>query len=162
VAVSLEFALGDAPEQRIASIRARVAENDVPMFIGRSFEEIYGYLARLGVGAAGHPFAIYHEFGPDGIDTEICAPVAVQVPPAGSVRPGLVPATTVVSTVYVGPYEEIAATYEAMMAWIRERHLEPAGPVRERYLTGPSDAVTPAEYRTEIEIPVAAAAVPAG
>jgi hypothetical protein len=34
--------------------------------------------------------------------------------------------------------------------------------MQERYLNGPGDGVPPAEYRTEIEIPVVPAPVPVG
>ncbi len=65
---------------------------------------------------------------------------------------------TVARTLHVGPYEALGGAYDAVTDWIRGRGFELAGPMRERYLNGPGDNVTPAEYRTEVEIPVVAAA----
>jgi effector-binding domain-containing protein len=48
------------------------------------------------------------------------------------------------------------------MRWIEGHGYQPSGPPIEKYLNGP-DEVPPAEYRTEIAIPIAPAlvAVPA-
>ena len=67
----------------------------------------------------------------------------------------VLPAMTVAWTLHVGPYEDLTVAYSAITDWIQGIGLEAAGPVQERYLNGPGDDVTPAEYRTEVEIPVA-------
>jgi effector-binding domain-containing protein len=63
----------------------------------------------------------------------------------------------------VGPYEDLGGAYRALTEWIDRNGLEVAGPVQERYLNGPGDLVSPAEYRTEVEIPIirTAVAIPA-
>ena len=66
---------------------------------------------------------------------------------------------TVARTLHVGPYEDLGAAYRALTEWIDRNGLEAAGPVQERYLNGPGDGATPAEYRTEVEIPVVPGAV---
>jgi effector-binding domain-containing protein len=72
----------------------------------------------------------------------------------------LLPAT-VVRTLHIGPYEALGEAYTALNDWITDEGLESAGPMLERYLNGPGESVSPNQYRTEIEMPVATRAVAA-
>jgi len=145
--------------QSICSIRDRHAASDLPGFLSGAFGELFGRLELLGVPPAGHPFVIYHAFGPVDIDAEVCVPTAAAVSATGRIQSRELPAMTVARTLHVGPYEELGAAYRALTEWINHHGLESAGPVQERYLNGPGDRVTPAEYRTEIEIPIVPTAV---
>jgi DNA-binding transcriptional MerR regulator len=53
--------------------------------------------------------------------------------PTGTVPIDL-PAGPVAAAVHDGPVETIALSWWPLLAWVHERGLEPAGPVRERYL----------------------------
>lgn len=153
------IATRDLPPQPIVSIRDRRAAGDIPRFLGEAFQELFGRLRLLGAGAAGPPFTIYHEFGPDGIDAEVCVPLARPVSAKGRIRDRVLPASTVARTLHVGRYEDLGAAYGALTSWIARRGFESAGPVQERYLNGPADGVPPTEYRTEVEIPIVSRAV---
>ena len=54
----------------------------------------------------------------------------------------------------VGPYEGLGVAYEAITEWISAHDAEVVGPVRERYLNGPGEVAAPADYRTELEMPI--------
>ena len=107
------------------------------------------------------PFVIYHTFGPNLVDAEVCVPVAGDILCVGRLATRLLPGVTVARTVHVGPYEELGAAYAALIRWIGPRGFEAAGPVRERYVEGPGREALPADYRTVIDLPVARAAVAA-
>jgi len=158
-----EIAIVDVEEQRVLSIRRRIDQAAIPQFIGDSIDDLMGRLALLGAEPAGAPFVAYHEFGPRGIDAEVCVPVPESVEASGRMLTRVLPGTTVLRTVHVGPYDQLGAAYRALEEWIVDHHLSVAGPYRERYLNGPGEVASPAEYRTEIELPVAEApvAVPA-
>jgi effector-binding domain-containing protein len=145
--------------QTVFSIRDRRASPDIPGFLSEAFGELFGRLSLLGVRPAGHPFVIYHAFGPAEIDAEVCVPIAEVASATGRIRSRELPAVTVARTLHVGPYEDLGAAYRALTEWINRNGLEAAGPVRERYLNGPGDGATSTDYRTEVEIPVAPAAV---
>jgi effector-binding domain-containing protein len=149
----------DAPELSIVSIRDRCPTGGIPGFAGGAFRELFGRLHLLGVAPAGHPFVIYHEFGPDGVDAEVCVPIDRLVSASGTIKSRTLHAQTVARTVHVGPYEDLGAAYAVLTHWIGSKGFESAGPVRERYLNGPADQVSPTEYRTEIEIPIVTAPV---
>jgi effector-binding domain-containing protein len=80
----------------------------------------------------------------------------LSVSAAGRIQDRVLPAMTVATTLHIGPYEEFGHAYAALTDWIDLHHAETAGPVRERYLNGPGDGVAPAEYRTEVEMPIVA------
>lgn len=149
------------PEVRILSLRDQIPADAFPAFLGRTFGQLYGHVGRHGVTTLGHPFVIYHAFGPDRIDAEVCVPVAADPPVGEGLTVRTLPAATVAEVLHVGPYEALATTYEALAQWISDHGFATAGPIRERYLTGPADDVSPSEYRTEIEQPIEAAAVAA-
>lgn len=154
------IALHDLETQPIVSIRGRHAQAEIPGFLGRSFGLLFGHLKLLGVDPAGPPFVIYHAFGPAGMDAEVCVPVASLVSATRGVERRVLPAVTVARTLHVGPYEDLGGAYDAVTDWIRGRGFELAGPMRERYLNGPGEDISPAEYQTEVEIPVVAVVAP--
>ncbi len=151
-----QFSIHEIDPQPIASIRQRHATGEMPEFLGHTFDILFVRLGQLGIPSAGPPFVIYHEFGPDTIDAEVCVPIDEVVASSDSFMSRELPAVTVVRTLHVGPYEGLAAAYEAMTDWIRAHGTEAVGPVRERYLHGPGDGVVPTAYRTELEMPVIA------
>jgi effector-binding domain-containing protein len=143
--------------QPIVSIRERHPMSEIPTFLGRGFGVLFGQLGRLGIPPAGPPFVIYHAFGPETFDAEVCVPTQrVLDGTADGVTSRELPAVTVARTLHVGPYEGLATAYEALTDWIATHGTEATGPVRERYLNGPGDGAAPADYRTEIEMPVIA------
>lgn len=152
--MTYEFATHHIPETEILSIRDQVEPDTFPAFLGRVFPELFGHVGRHGVIATGHPFVIYHAFGPELIDAEVCVPVAGPVAPEGRIEARTLPEATVVRTVHVGPYEELGAAYTALTEWVDDHGYVGVGPIRERYLTGVSDDVPPSEYRTELDQPI--------
>ena len=148
--------------QPVISIREQLAQEQLPAFFGRAFGELYAHLGRHGTPPRGEPFVVYHAFGPGGIDAEVCLPVPTVVPATDRITYKELPAMTVVETLHVGPYDELGQAYLVLDQWIDDHGFLAAGPVRERYLNEPGPGVSPATYRTIVQIPIAPVAVPAG
>ncbi|MQY05517.1 MerR family transcriptional regulator [Actinomadura macrotermitis] len=92
--------------------------------------------------------------GPAGVFTGIFPlvvgeefPVRVAAEPGGETLPGGVFA----AAVHVGPYSQVPLTAHALLAWCAEHGHDPRGPVREVYLTDPSQ-VSPEELVTRVMI----------
>ena len=149
--------------QEVFSIRDQIAPSEIPGFLQGAFAELFRRLGLLGVPPAGHPFVIYHAFGPSEIDAEVCVPISQAATATGRIESRQLPAMTVARTLHVGPYEELGAAYRALTDWVERHGLEAGGPVQERYLNGPGDGAIATDYRTEVEIPIVRAevAVPA-
>ncbi len=159
--MAYEIALYEERAQWVASRRERIPPSEVPGFIARALGSLTAHLAAAGMEPAGELTVRYHELGADAIDLEACLPIQGPAPDAADVTVHAVPARTVARTLHVGRYEDLPAAYEALVTWIGGHGLAPVGPVAERYLNGPDDVASDAEYRTEIEVPVQGAAVPA-
>jgi DNA-binding transcriptional MerR regulator len=81
--------------------------------------------------------------------------VPVADPPSeGRVRPFVVPAAELASTVHHGRHDDIDVSYGQLGTYVTEHALAVAGPVRETYLVGPGDTGDSAAWRTEIGWPV--------
>jgi effector-binding domain-containing protein len=142
--------------QPIVSIRERHPMADIPVFLGRAFGVLFERLGKLAITPAGPPLVIYHAFGPETIDAEVCVPVDELIAGSDVLMSRVLPAATVVRMLHVGPYEQLGTAYEALTDWIAIHGTKASGPVRERYLNDPADGATPSEYRTEVEMPVLA------
>lgn len=142
------------PRQVLVTIRSRVPQGKLPGFIGDSFGRIFSALPTLRATPVGAPFLIYHDFGPDEIEAEACVPVDRTNTPEDPLSAQVQRAGTVAVTLHVGPYAGLRFAYEALTDWIANHGYRQAGPIRERYLTGPGDRLEPSEYRTEMEVPI--------
>lgn len=108
--------------------------------------------------ARGAPFALYHNepFTPDDIDVEMGLPITAvaKVNETAAVRRHQLDGGPVAYTMHVGPYASIGGAYAALFSWLEGHGHKRTGPVREIYLVGPGQGVEPAQYRTEIEVPI--------
>lgn len=64
-----------------------------------------------------------------------------------------IPVRHMASAVHKGPYESVGDTWDALMKWMHDAGIEPAGPPVESYLNDPG-TVAPEEYLTELRVPV--------
>jgi effector-binding domain-containing protein len=157
--MAYEFTTHEIPAMDILFVRDAVAADGFPAFLGGAFPELYAHVERHRITPAGHPFVIYHAFGPDRIDAQVCAPILGPASGGGRLQIGTIPAATVVRTSHVGRYEDLGSAYAALSEWVADHRLTPGGPIRERYLTGVGDGVPPEAYRTELDQPIEPAPV---
>jgi len=108
--------------------------------------------------AQGAPFAIYYDepIKPDDIDVEIGVPIAggATLQQSARVHRRQLSGGPVAFTMHVGPYDTIGGAYTAIYDWVKAHGHRPLGPPREVYLVGPGQGVDPADYRTEIDVPI--------
>lgn len=112
---------------------------DIPgmqAFLGHAFGTTAAYLGRNGVGPAGPPYARYEVLGEGRFEVEAGFPATTPVAGEGDVEPSSLPAGTAAVCVHVGSYDDVAAAYEAVVAWVAERG-EVAGAPWEVYLSEP-------------------------
>jgi effector-binding domain-containing protein len=161
VDMTYEFATHQIPATGIISIRDQIVPDAFPAFLGGAFPELFEFVGRHGIATLGHPFVMYHAFGPDVIDAEVCVPVVAPGPTTDRIQARTLPATEVVRTLHIGPYEELGSAYAALTEWVSDHGFVSGAPVRERYLTGVTDDVPPSAYRTELDMPIEPAATAA-
>jgi effector-binding domain-containing protein len=157
-----EVTTHEVPDEALLSIRGSMTMAELPGFIGQSYAKLYGRLGELGDSSCGPPFVIYHAFGPGQVDAEVCVPLAAVVTASGEMTSRVLPGASVARTVHLGSYDSLGAAYTELYEWIGDRGFEVVGVARERYLNEPGPDVPPADYITEIDVPIAPAKVPAG
>lgn len=76
------------------------------------------------------------------------------VEPGDGIYAGELPGGTVAYAVHEGRYEPVHVVYKAIVSWaLKEGHVL-SGLPRELYLVSPLDGAAPADYRTEIQVPI--------
>ena len=114
----------DTPEikqsaaQITATIRFTIPREEIRNVMGPGIGELMAAVAAQDIAPAGPVFSHHFRMDPSIFDFEVGVPVAKPVAPAGRVKPGELPATTVARTVYHGGYEGLGAAWGEFGKWI--------------------------------------------
>ncbi len=141
--------------QLTAVIRLTIARDEIRNVMGPGLREIFTALAEQEIEPAGPWFTHHLKMDPEVFDFEICVPVAMPVAPVGRVEPGELPARRVARAVYVGPYEGLADAWGEFETWIKANGHKSGPNLWEIYVAGPESSPDPAEWRTELNRPLA-------
>lgn len=136
--------------QIAAVIHITVPRDQIQQVMGPAIQEVIAAAAAQGIGPKGPVFA--HHFGmtPGIFNFEVGVPVSSAVQPVGRVKPGEIPGTNIVRTVYTGPYEGLGQAWGDFQDII-EAQGHTLGPnLWERYLSGPESSEDSATFRTEL------------
>lgn len=151
--------LKTVPPETVAYVAMHGPYSQIPEAMNR----LYGWTALHGLEPAGMPSGVYYDdpkvVGPDEANWEVRTPVANNVPDSvpDSSNSGTkhVDSRLVAFAMHRGPYETIAETYDDLMTWVAANGYRIVGPFEELYYSDPN-TTQPADYLTEIRIPVAA------
>lgn len=118
----------------IAAVRARLAANRVPLEFGRYLDQVYAARAN-GIQLDGQNVFVYLDAvdQPGYIDVEFGVGIKAPFTGLGKVHPVALPAGEVATTTHLGPYNELGAAHQAIVAWCRANSRTPAGPRWEVY-----------------------------
>jgi effector-binding domain-containing protein len=135
------------------SVRATVPMAELQSFFADGFRALGEAVEASHAQCIGAPFARYHSMPPGPLDVELVMPVSKPVQALGRVKPVEIGGGPAVQLMHVGPYDTMRPTYEALNAWMASNGLEPAGPVREVYLSDPAHEPDPAHWQTLVVQP---------
>ena len=145
----------DSPAQKIAFIHVTTPLAGIMEAMHAGLGELGAALKDQGIPPTG-PWFTHHSRRPnETFDFRICFPVDKDVKPAGRVEPGELEAARVVRTVYSGNYTGLPGAWGEFMQWIERENLKTREDLWERYVVGPDSAANPAEWRTELNRPLA-------
>ena len=151
-----EVIIKPLPEVIVASMRTVVPSYDTYFSIVPKMGE---YMASVGAVCRepAYCFTIYHdgEYKETDIDAEICEAVVAHCEESEKVKFKTITGwDTAACLLHKGPYETLATAYNALFSWIHENGWEPADHPRESYIDGIWNKETPAEWLTEVQVPV--------
>ncbi len=149
-----EVRVKEVPEMLVASTTRQASLATIGKEVQEGFMTLMQAIGPVGFGP-GMPGVVYHDVVDEWTDgtIEVFVPAARSFDPPEGVGVKTMPASTVAFTIHRGPYEECAAAYQVLTAWIQEHGHEHAGPPRELYLNDPHE-VGEEEALTEIQFPI--------
>ncbi|WP_034261461.1 SRPBCC family protein [Altibacter lentus] len=128
--------------------------------MGPLLGQVMGYMEENNLAMAGQPFTIYNTID-DVTGTVIFSagiPVKEQVitPDGSPVLCGYMEPLTTLKTTLKGKYDHLGKTYEKAMAYMAENNLQPHPTAKmfEVYRTDPGEVPNPANWVTEVYIPI--------
>jgi effector-binding domain-containing protein len=112
--------------------------SDVLSWYDSAMDELEAVISAAGVTRTGPAGGLYDNelFTDERRSVVVYAPVA-DAPSAGAVRPWVIPATELATTMHQGAHDDIDVTYGAPGTYVRQQALEGAGPVRDIYRVDP-------------------------
>jgi len=148
---SFEFYNQEA--QPSVCLRTHTSIEQLPGLIVDAYGKIQRYLVQLGEEPAMPPYAAYFNMDMQNMEVELGFPVRRELPGEGELQPGWLPGGLVAQCLYTGPYDQIAAAYEALGQWIPANGYDAVGPAYEFYLNDPA-MVLPEQLQTRIVFPI--------
>jgi effector-binding domain-containing protein len=151
-----EVVLRQVEPRLVIGIRDRV-----PSYrdVGQLFAELCETLRKAGMAteAMGPYIGIYYdtEYRERDVDVEAAVPISQPMPSATRAVVHLLRgAPTMACLVHEGPHETLIEAYNALTAWTQANGYRICGPNREVYIKGPGVLTKPANYVTELQVPV--------
>ena len=141
--------------QDAAVIRLTIPRNEMMKVFGPAVGELLTVLAAQGVEPVGAVFAHHLTMSEDTFDFELGVKASAPVTAVGRVKPGQLPGVKVARTVYSGPYEGLPSAWGEFDTWMRANGHAQAENLWELYSVGPQSSTDSANWRTELNRPLA-------
>ena len=139
----------------VAAVRGVVGLQEILSWYDHAMCELDSVLTARGLLPTGPSGGLYdnelftHERG------NVIVYVPVEEPPTqAAVEPFALPAVDLVTTIHIGPHDDIDITYASLGTYVSQQALQIAGPIREIYHVGPRDTDDSSTWRTEIGWPI--------
>lgn len=137
------------------SVKDSVTVNEIGPFLGTYYPMLYMYALRNEAEMAGHHYAIYYNWDPDGkILMEAGIPLASAIEGEDMIQATMSPGGKVVKASHFGPYEDVGPVHDAINKYIEVLKLEYAGAPWEVYVTDPMQEPDTAKWETVVYYPV--------
>lgn len=153
--MAIEITHRTMPARTVASLRAVI-----PSYAdeGQLWQRLMPAVFSSGTTPApdAHAIAVFHDedYKEADADVEIQFAVAGPFPDAGDIHCVQVPEQEVAVGVLHGPYDQIGSVMEAVGRWVPEHGYTFAGPMFNVYLVSPHEQPDPAQWVTEVCVPV--------
>lgn len=150
-----EIEFSNIKEQHSITMTKEIEANDIQNALGEIYKKLMFGLQENNLIMNGMPFAIYHNFNPEGtVKLEAGFPIKNEIDLEGAISYKKIAKQKAVKALHYGDYSKIKVSYELMQQFMKENNLEPAGPPMEVYATNPSQAQDVSKWKTIIYFPV--------
>lgn len=154
--MNTEITLKSLPEVIVASMRTTVPNYTAFFEIVPKMGE---YMSSVGAicREPEYCFTIFHndEYREEDIDVEICEAVTEAKPDSETVTFKTIPGVATAACIqHRGSYNTLGESYNALFSWIERNGHAPSGHPRESYIDGVWNKDDPADWLTEVQVPV--------
>jgi DNA-binding transcriptional MerR regulator len=146
-----------------AAVTETVERADALAWYQGALGELHAVLAAQHITPAGPGGGIFQTelFTEERGEATIFLPCQAPPRPMGRVTAFDIPEVEMATIIHQGPHAGIDLAYGTLAAYVTRHALAVDGPLREYYLTGPTDTPDPAAWRTEIGWPIFETGTPA-
>ena len=141
--------------QPTAIIRFTIPRNEIQNVMGPGYQELMATVAAQGITPTGSWFTHHLKMDPETFDFELGVPISGPTSATGRVMAGQLPAARVARTIYRGGYEGLGDAWAEFGAWMDAEGLTQEPNLWECYVAGPESSSDPADWRTELNRPLA-------
>ena len=140
----MDIRIEEIESRPVAGIRVETGIAEIGNKVGELMGEL---MPAVGEHMNGAPLAIYHTWENDRGEMEVAVPVNPSAPATDRIVRHDLPSGKAVVATYVGPYDGLKESWEAVGAWMKERGLEQRAAPWEQYesdctVTPPEKLVT--------------------
>lgn len=121
--MSYEFDIVEVPPVTLAVCETFLKQADIPSRIIKMFDIVYGWLREASVKQVGHNYAIYDQFGTNGMRMRVGFPVSATFDNGSLVHCLELGAMTAAYTKHLGPYSGLHAAYSELNQWCSKESL---------------------------------------
>lgn len=156
LADGLEVEFRSVDTVRAIAIRESVSWSETEAWLSAALLELRDMVKALDIERAGPDGALYTNeyFEAHAGDVVAYLPVAGSVDAGHRIRMIEIPGARLAVVLHRGGFDDLDETYGALGAFVAERAIGAAGPVREHYLVSVNDTETPDAWQTEVCWPV--------
>ena len=126
-------------KQGVLSVKTTTNMEKLPMLIGEIYGKIGSYLKEIDEFPEDIPFVRFFNMEIENLKVEIGFPVYEELPGKEDIEFSYLPEMKAVYSMYLGPYQEMEASYNEVMGWIETNNLIPDGTFLEYYYNSPEE-----------------------
>ncbi len=124
--------------QPTVCLHAVAPVSELPIVLGRAFDQLMAHLNKHGELPAGPPFVAYCNMDMQALEIEVGFPVTKPLPAEGVVESCEIPAGEYAGKIHTGSYQTIDRGYAALGEFVASQGREAAGISYEFYLNDPT------------------------
>ena len=147
--MSYEFNIVEVQPVTLAVCETFIKQADIPTRIIKMFDIVYAWLRESSAKQVGHNYAIYDQFGADGMRMRVGFPVSEPFDDGSLVRCLELGLVTAAHTKHIGPYSGLHTAYSELNKWCIRESLNRDGFSWEEYGDWDDD---PSKLMTDIYI----------
>jgi DNA gyrase inhibitor GyrI len=155
VVTTYDVTVKQIPAQQVAAVWTHTSMATIGDDIALGFARVAAAIEISEAKLVGPLFLVFHGRIDDAIggDIELCGPVAAPFNRSADVYGAKILGGRMATTVHRGSYDEVGPAYVAIMTWMDEQGLRPAGPPREYYLND-AETTKQEDLLTEVAFPI--------